>query len=172
MQIFYLHIYLIYQLAAISELPPGTIIAWIPGADEQPPNRWEICDGRPITEGKWEGKNTPDLTHAFLIGGVKEDVDVHEDGPKPFLGHYNVEDFKISGEEFQPLTENKFCAKDSRTGCATANCNCPAGQEFISTIATFKDIQLPPPEHNLPTYEVVYIMRVRQIYHIYSVSEH
>ena len=139
---------------AILELPPGTIIAWIPGADEQPPNRWEICDGRPITEGKWEGKNTPDLTHAFLIGGVKEDVDVHEDGPKPFLINHN--DFKISGEEFQPQTENTFCAKESR-----ASASCASVENFISTIATFKDVRLPPPEDNLPTYEVVYIMRVR-----------
>merc|ERR1719297_658042 len=33
------------------KLPPGTIIAWIPGADEQLPNRWQICDGSVITEG-------------------------------------------------------------------------------------------------------------------------
>lgn len=48
---------------------PGTIVAWIPlEEDSEPPNKWQICDGKRINSGDWEGKQTPDLTNKFLIG--------------------------------------------------------------------------------------------------------
>lgn len=59
----------------------GTIVAWVPSTEEpDPPERWVICDGRPIGNegegGPFEGKNTPDLRKKFLIGEDSEQVKV------------------------------------------------------------------------------------------------
>ena len=117
---------------AILELPPGTIIAWIPGADEQLPNRWQICDGSVITEGEWKGKNTPDLTHAFLVGGAKVAVDVGSGGPR----------------EFNPVVNAEFIETDKKSFCSSYELRNP-GSASLSC------------RENNEIYEVVYIMRVR-----------
>ena len=53
-----------------SEMEPGTIVAWAASEPySEPPNKWVICDGRPIEGGPWKGKETPDLRGAFLMGG-------------------------------------------------------------------------------------------------------
>ena len=33
---------------------PGTIVAWVPTEDREPPAHWVICDGRRIEEGPLE----------------------------------------------------------------------------------------------------------------------
>ena len=121
---------------AILELPPGTIIAWIPGADEQLPNRWQICDGSVITEGEWKDKNTPDLTHAFLVGGAKVAVDVGSGGPREF--NPPVE----PGAEFIEIStdQKSFCSSYELRNPGSASLSCRENSEI---------------------YEVVYIMRVR-----------
>ena len=36
------------------EMHPGTIVAWVPTEDREPPAHWVICDGRRIEEGPLE----------------------------------------------------------------------------------------------------------------------
>ena len=122
---------------AILELPPGTIIAWIPGADEQLPNRWQICDGSVITEGEWKDKNTPDLTHAFLVGGAKVAVDVGSGGPREF--NPPVEPGVVYAE-IQETDKKSFCSSYELRNPGSASLSCRENSEI---------------------YEVVYIMRVR-----------
>ena len=121
---------------AILELPPGTIIAWIPGK-EQIPNRWQICDGSVITEGEWKGKNTPDLTHAFLVGAAKVAVDVGSGGPREF--NPPVEPGVVYAE-IQETDKKSFCSSYELLNPGSASLSCRENSEI---------------------YEVVYIMRVR-----------
>ena len=150
---------------AILELPPGTIIAWIPGADEQLPNRWQICDGSEITEGNWKGKNTPDLTHAFLVGAAKVAVDVGSGGPREF--NPPVEPGVVYAE-FEQTDMKTFCSSYTASG-ATLSCNDERLTAFTNSpkldVSNLQDENGEPYDpsayDNLPIYEVVYIMRVR-----------
>ena len=137
-------------------MPPGTISAWIPGGGEVP-NRWQICDGSEIEMGPWKGKKTPDLTHAFLVGGAKENVDVGSDGPiqrfppdYPPVVHAKLEENQR--EEFCSLytspQQGFSCTKYSNL--VTYNPKIDVSNLYDETDAPYD-----------PTYEVVYIMRVR-----------
>ena len=79
-------------------MEPGTIVAWVQvGDDDEPPNKWVICDGRKIDQGPWEGKMTPNLTGAFLIGG-KQQLVIDKDDAKP-MADVNEKGFCIRNDD-------------------------------------------------------------------------
>ena len=69
---------------------------WVPKPDNnttnpvQIPQCWVECDGRPITEGIWEGLVTPDLNNAqrFLRGGTQANVLEEQDDALQDHTHY------------------------------------------------------------------------------------
>ena len=83
------------------EMEPGTIVAWAPHEGyREPPNKWVICDGSPIKKGPWEGRNTPNLMGAFLIGG---------DAPKLFMDG--------DDETMVRVNQDAFCFKNDKNEC-------------------------------------------------------
>ena len=90
-----------------------------------------------IMEGEWEGKNTPDLTHAFLVGGAKEAVDVGSGGPREL--NPPVEPGVVYAE-IQETEKKSFCSSYELLNPGSASLSCRENSEI---------------------YEVVYIMRVR-----------
>ena len=143
------------------ELPPGSIIAWIPRAEGEGGaliERWQICDGTKILQGPWKGAYTPNLTHAFLVGApesvVRARVVNDTEGPKPM-------EYPAPPEELEVCTESKITNGTSETNLQL-ECKAKA-----TTFALTDQTALGPggldlrASDNLPTYQVVYIMRVR-----------
>ena len=139
----------------ILELPPGSIIAWVPGVDglksSDLQERWQICDGSPIRDGVWEGKPTPNLTNAFLVGGAESEVTV-AGLPGPINMTYpDPAEVNIRTEE--------ICTNYKINSTLSMECEAEATTQALTTDEDLKyDLRA---SDNLPTYKVVYIMRVR-----------
>ena len=150
-----------YILIIHLELPPGSIIAWVPRAEGEGGDlneRWQICDGTKILQGPWEGAYTPNLTHAFLVGGpesaVRARVVNDTEGPQPM--------------EYPPAPEELTVCTESRITNGTFETNLQLECKEEATTLALTDQTAPGlggpdlrASDNLPTYKVVYIMRVR-----------
>ena len=118
--------------------------------------------------GPWKGKRTPDLTHAFLVGGAKEAVDVGSTGPRKF---YPPAEPGVVYAEFEQTDMKTFCSSYTASG-ATLSCNDEIDERLtaftnspkldVSNLQDGNGAPYDPSAYdNLPIYEVVYIMRVR-----------
>ena len=149
----------------ILELPPGSIIAWIPGNDELKSSdlneRWQICDGSPIRDGVWEGKPTPNLTNAFLVGGAESEVTV-AGLPGPINMTYpDPAEVNISTEEICTSSKIKNTSSETVVPTLSMECEAEATTHALTTEKGFPEKYDLRASDNLPTYKVVYIMRVR-----------
>jgi len=75
------------DVEGLTMAPIGTIVAWSPkpnkdftGDQEDLPDGWVKCDGKPIPEGIWKGKVTPDLnSDGHFLRGAAHYGDVLEE---------------------------------------------------------------------------------------------
>merc|ERR1711892_1115232 len=75
------------DVEGLTMAPIGTIVAWSPkpnkaftGKLESLPDGWVECDGKPISEGIWDGFATPDLnSYGHFLRGAAHYDDVLEE---------------------------------------------------------------------------------------------